>query len=436
MILDACYFTVINIVLLSSFLGDAADSEVIISTSPSKNQMSIPRKACEIPVSSDYYYLSLEGNTLDTKRCYDGSGKFAVRVVCFEDSKMIRPDNFAVCFDGQWYPSKHTCVQKTCAPVYDIYSSLHTCTNRKGVEVNCRLPAEPGTKITIRCAHWRYKFSNNNYNNITVVERFCQKSGKWQPLEVCASVCGLISNNDTSFEENGDSSLKQVNKYFWNAVIFGYRDGGWKQLCFGTVITDFLVLTAYDCIGESIENGTVKVAFGKYFKNYSDYDQDQVYNVLNVGRTPLFPIIMLAVAEYIEHSNEVGIVCLHKPDYIIDVEVGHIVTRGKDGSQSVVTLQCKPSKREIEENTFIFLRCPPTNNHTFGPDELGGGLVVFRESRAILTGVLVQFDGRIPIFVKIGEPQIGYYILRHIKKFEEWRKKNDKYWFIRRGDYN
>ncbi|RZF42317.1 hypothetical protein LSTR_LSTR003935 [Laodelphax striatellus] len=332
--------------------------------------MSIPRKACEIPVFDDYYYLSLEGKKLDKERCYDGSGKFAVKVVCFEDSQIILPDNFAVCFDGQWYPSKNTCVLKTCELVYDTYSTRYTCNTPKGVEVNCRLPAEPGTEITIRCAHWRYTFHNSR-QNITAIKRFCQKSGEWQTWENCTPPCGLVSNNYTLFEENSNSSLKLVNEFPWSAAIYGYIDDEWKQLCVGTVISLIHVLTASDCV-LGMKPGFLRVAFGKYFKNLSDYNQDRVHVVKYALNPPPYRLSILIVAEYIEFNDDVGTACLLGPGEVLDVKLQHFVTRGKDGNQSVITLNCQTSKQprgNISSEDLLY--CSPTSNHTFGPDELG-----------------------------------------------------------------
>ncbi|XP_039281897.1 uncharacterized protein LOC120350880 [Nilaparvata lugens] len=286
--------------LFIATLGDEYSRAVIRG---SENMLSSGKKTCIIPDNTEYHYVTSEGDRLTTGDSIDGNGEFVVSVECFNFRKVIKPTDFAVCFDGKLYPGQHTC-EKQCAPKYDSYSTIFSCTTPKGDEVSCQLPAEPGTKLTIRCAHWRYKSPSIDM----LGEKLCLQNGEWEEYKDCAPQCGLRSEND------GLSS--HTNKFkvgHWRAVIFVYKKKRWTFLCRAAVISNVLVITALTCFGKFTSKRAfpLKVGVGKYSTNYGDYLSTNIYDVEKIYSSKLqHSITIVGVDTYIEFSDTVGNICI------------------------------------------------------------------------------------------------------------------------------
>ncbi|RZF34244.1 hypothetical protein LSTR_LSTR009369 [Laodelphax striatellus] len=401
--------------------------------------MSSPKKPCKIPYSKDHYYLSFEGIRLDPNESIDGCGKVAVNVKCFDPIKLIEPDDFAVCFDGQWYPSQHTCVQKKCAPLLDWFSTLVTCTTPKGVEGSCAEPAEPGTKVTFRCAPSRYQLPDGNVQHETV----CLKGGRWEKMQHCNIVCGLDLTKNTSVGGNNNSSSKVLNQYFWHAVIFYLKDGEWEQLCVGTVFTSFSVITAHNCfLGDWRDLGPLKVGVGNNSRDYRNYAPSQVYSVEGFSSSWSDPpkIVILLVDRYIAFSDTVGNVCFFRlRNSELDGRNGHIVASTKDDNNFALQSlrwatngECRSSK-ELSGNIQADEFCSLSNIHTFSPNDIGAGLVVSSGGLYHFLGLLIASDDRIPVFLNISIGQNAQFMRNTLDSMTRWLiEKKD--WFIRRKD--
>ncbi|RZF42318.1 hypothetical protein LSTR_LSTR003936 [Laodelphax striatellus] len=537
---------------------------------------------------------SFFGNKYEPKESIEGSGQSIVNVKCYDSNKILQKD-FAVCFDGQWYPSDHTCEQKKCdaiyntstelyscttpegvpvscqqpslpgtkitircdskyfttdnttiqqkiclgsgewenwsgcefkqkecGAIYDISTELYTCSSPEGVPVSCQPPSLPGTKITIRCdskysttdhktiqqkiclgsGEWEnwsrcefkqkecgaiYDISTERYtcsspegvpvscqqpslpgtkitircdskyfttDNTTIQQKICLESGEWEKWSRCELQCGPVFNNDSSTEKNNYVS-NVLSEYPWHTVIYLKKNGEWHQHCVGTLVSNFVVLTAESCVenmspgdlfrrgfdwsgGFESEEGHLKIAVGKYYRDYrsNEASSSQMYDVVNFYQ--MSNIALLIVGMYIEFSDTARSVLLDDVMGNVDEEIGHIVAWDKDetGSMARVAKSIRCESNEIcrsstEINnirlwpTDIFKVtkgplwrdefCSLSKQHAFVAGDIGSGLVYQKaDGRFYLRGILSELylGGKIPIFVSTTDRAKRDFIIR------------------------
>ncbi|XP_022207753.2 uncharacterized protein LOC111064344 [Nilaparvata lugens] len=419
--------------LFSATLGDEWPQLVI---GGSKNKLASAMKPCIIPYNKEYFYFTNEVDRLKTGENINGDGKLVISVKCYSSRKIIKPSDFAVCFDGELYPTRHTCdpVQKKCAPKYDSYATIYSCTTPKGVQVSCELPAEPGTKLTVRCAHWRYKPPDVDM----VREKFCQQNGEWEEHEDCSLQCGKLINKDhlnvTNNNSDASSLLFPISSVPWHATILVYLNSKWYFVCPATMISNVLVITAFSCfekISWKILPLKISVGHNQQYQSLTEmYDVGQVY--LSEER---LSIALVGVREYIEFSDTVGSICVG--DILsLDTRLGRMLFWNKDSkSQTLSYNECQSLKginRVVGSNFF----CNHLDNFTFSPVIIGLGLYLHDQNTNVtnLEAVLVDrsSDGEFGVYADVREEANRNFITIKTQEFGQWLLKNYNGWWRRR----
>ncbi|RZF40239.1 hypothetical protein LSTR_LSTR007439 [Laodelphax striatellus] len=385
--------------------------------------MSTPRKPCEVTYSKNYFYTSHKGNKYDPKESIEGSGQSIVKVKCYDSNKIIRED-FAVCFDGQWYPSDHTCEQKKCDAIHDISTEVYSCTSPEGVPVSCQQPSLPGTTITIRCVSSRDLTPDER----TTQQKICLENGEWENWTRCHLQCGLVFNNDSSTEKNNSIS-NALYEHPWHAVVYLGKYGEWIQYCLGTLISNYIVITAHSCFGggfdeeagEISEEIQLKIVFAKYYRDFRRKEPSTplMFSVVKFYR--LNNILLLVVARYIEFSDTVRSVCLDHRTGKLDEGIGHIVGWGKDETGGLQARMTKSIKCESDEF------CSLSKQHTFTPGDIGSGLV-YQKSDGLfyLRGVFTTFfensklNLQSPIFTSTTDETNRNFIMKWSNRINKW----------------
>ncbi|RZF42301.1 hypothetical protein LSTR_LSTR003919 [Laodelphax striatellus] len=385
--------------------------------------------------------ISFYGKKYDPKESIEGSGQSIVKVKCYDTNKIIKED-FAVCFAGQWYPSDHTCEQKKCNAIQDIYNELHSCTTPEGVPVSCQQPSLPGTTITVRCVSSR----NLTPDERTTQQKICLENGKWEKWNGCQFQCGLVFNNDSSTDKK-DSITNVLYEHPWHAVIYLLKDGQWIQHCVGTLISNFMVVTAHSCLGGGLSelgemSGVglhIKIAVGKYYRDFSSGEPShvQMFDVHRFYR--LNTIVLLVVGMYIAFSDTVRSICLDDNMGKLDEEIGHIVAWDKDetGSLARVTKSIKLESNEycrslniqkIQYDEF----CSISKQHEFVPADIGSGLVYQKSDglfylRGVISALFMNdsnFNFPIPIFTSTTDEANRNFIIKWRNGVNKWVEDN------------
>ncbi|CAO1373113.1 unnamed protein product [Diamesa serratosioi] len=132
------------------------------------------------------------------------------------------------------------------------------------LKVDCVDEQNPGDKVIIKC-----KSGYEPSNNIHETERICLETGEWSSSEFeCVAKCGYSSNGIP-----------------WNAPVYKNK----KPICGGTIISEFIVLSAASCFVnetldgiERLELNEFDVAVGKYLRDFEINEMAQFFKLQKI----------------------------------------------------------------------------------------------------------------------------------------------------------
>ncbi|XP_022187246.2 uncharacterized protein LOC111046069 [Nilaparvata lugens] len=305
------------VVLLFILSDSVAESAEVIQNGLGKLKFT-SFQSCTIPESKEYYYTSFDGTKrfLPKTDKIDGNGQQAVRVKCFESSKQSKASDVVVCFNGEWFPSDHGCVTRSCDPVANTTSTNYTCTTAEGRDIACDTPVPINSKITIHCSHWRYM--NPNPKNTS---KLCLEDGRWEKWDTCILECG-----GTLVKPLDDLSEIALYQNPWHVIIYRLEDSKWTEKCVGTILNNYMIITAHICFDfMSFEAKSAKVAVGQYYRDFETAQSlSRIYDVVlsPVMFSPLYemsPLVIIMTETYIHYTDTVVNACFNfKPVGEID----------------------------------------------------------------------------------------------------------------------
>ncbi|XP_060840495.1 uncharacterized protein LOC132921475 [Rhopalosiphum padi] len=332
------------------------------------------------------------------------------------------PNGFRVCQgNGKWISISEKLCLKMCPPL--LSESLDIKCSLNGKFTNC---SNPSITDTIAIPSCKPTYITPIGLEDTPFELICQSNGMWSnKLYKCKPYCGKIYTDGKILIANGTKAL--FGSAPWNVGIYRLNKdtSNYDLICGGSIIAPNLVVSAAHCFWYkgisskkiSINDGSYKVAVGKYDRDITIIDNDFT-RIMDVDIIYLherftgthtyfaYDIAVMVLSNLVSFSNVVAPICIDwksRYDLLNGVE-GKIVGWGKteNGKLSSVLLETSlpyidhNSCRDMYTNGFqIFLTVDKfcagsalVSGQGLGEGDSGSGLAYLHSMSYYLTGVL------------------------------------------------
>ncbi|XP_022191301.2 uncharacterized protein LOC111049520 [Nilaparvata lugens] len=413
--------------LLILIAAASVHPEVIITGGNGKMKF-IKNKSCRIPDSDERYYLSFDGTRrLHPRDRIGGNGQEAVRVRCFDLTQESKAPDLVICFDGEWYPSDHRCLVKTCSPVHNTATTVFTCTTPNGVNVACNQPVPVNTEITIQCPYAGYFTNPSGENN----RKLCL-DGEWENLYMCQHQCGLVIDKPPT---KGKAEKFEEALYHnpWHVVIYHFKDKKWSQKCVGTILSKYVIITTESCLNPIDDKATAnplksfKVAVGQYYKDYKTAQTlSRIYDIGRIFLSKKPGIALITTKTDIEFNDIVRDVCLPDtwyPEMQTNLQMAILKENFNTGYTFKDTRFLIPfSNAELRNEYHETGKCTAIfeNGGKFNATDIGAGLVALvalpnKRYHYYLTGVLVNSTENYLLFIDVLDEEHQRFINTIIK---------------------
>ncbi|KAI4457351.1 modular serine protease [Holotrichia oblita] len=187
----------------------------------------------------------------------------ALHIMC-DNGYVNAGSPYFFCIKNVWTPelSRGHCL-RTCPPLYPTDTYDVRC-ELNGQSVDCEKPIE-NTIARLSCMPY-YKVER-----VTPILK-CQ-NGEWDPSPIpCQPECGQKTVNVGTLIINGNHTLP--GEYPWIAAIYIQKGSRNDQVCSGSLISRFFILSAAHCFtypGNAIQRNPklFTIAAGKYYRNFN-----------------------------------------------------------------------------------------------------------------------------------------------------------------------
>ncbi|GJQ69600.1 hypothetical protein Trydic_g6694 [Trypoxylus dichotomus] len=271
-----------------------------------------------------------------------------LRISCNPGFTHATSNFYSICDKGHWSKLNESTCLRVCRSLYPTDSYNVRC-EYKGQTVSCENPLED-TTVQLICAPY-YKF----YYVFPILS--CQ-NGEWDPSPTsCQPECGLKIANAQTLIIRGEHTVP--GEYPWVVAIYKRRNDELRQVCSGTLISRFYVLSAAHCFandaGDVSDPSVFTLVAGKYYRDFNANDSNaQIRQIRRLfvhedykgaGHAYRDDIALIQVESFIL-SETVQIVCIdweniHESNDFQDGKLGVVVGWGltKEASTPAETLQ-------------------------------------------------------------------------------------------------